>query len=134
MGLMLVPFGKDHIEATYRWLRSGELRGQIDSIGEPAPDAHEEYWRQRLGDERRPTFAITLDGSHVGNCGLIVDRDRRKAELWIYLGEGRNRGVGRAAAKDLLVDAFDRRDLHRVFVRVLETNEPALRFWRSLGF
>ena len=134
MGMALVPFGDQHIASTYPWLESAELRARIDSTAAPTADGHERYWRRRIGDKERPTFAITLDGAHIGNCGLVVDDRRRKAELWIYLGLERGRGVGRAATEELLAEAFDRRSLHRVFVRVLATNESALRFWRSRGF
>ena len=132
--VVLVGFEIAHLDATYAWLEDEQLREQIDSIGEPDRDVHSAYWSKRIADPERPSFAIICESEHIGNCGLNVDSSRRKAELWIYLGQGRNKGAGRAAVEQLLLLAFDSLSLARVFVRVLATNESALRFWRSLGF
>jgi UDP-4-amino-4,6-dideoxy-N-acetyl-beta-L-altrosamine N-acetyltransferase len=133
-GVVLTPFGIEHLDATYSWLEDEHLRRQIDSIGEPDREAHNGYWSKRLADPERPSYAIISDSEYIGNCGLNVDANRRKAELWIYLGRRRSEGAGRAAVEQLLLLAFDVLALARVFVRVLATNEAALRFWRSMGF
>jgi RimJ/RimL family protein N-acetyltransferase len=130
----LKPFSEEHIEATFAWLRNADLRRQIDSLGEPTRNDHDRYWHDRIGDPNRPCFAITSGGKHVGNCGLVLDRSRSKAELWMYLGLGRGRGVGRRAASLLLEYVFDELVLHRAYIRVIESNKRALRFWRTLGF
>jgi RimJ/RimL family protein N-acetyltransferase len=75
-----------------------------------------------------------VDDRHLGNAGLLIDRDHSEAELWLYLGEGRGAGVGRRAADALLGRAFDSLGLDRAAVRVVSDNEGGLRFWRSLGF
>lgn len=132
--ITLTAFTEEHLAATFEWLQDAQLRRQIDSSEAPAPATHEQYWRHRLIDPNRPTFAIVRDGVHVGNCGLVVDPVRRKGEAWIYLGRDRAGGIGRVAVEQLLESAFDDLGLNRVFARVLATNEAALRFWRSLGF
>jgi RimJ/RimL family protein N-acetyltransferase len=129
-----VPFAAEHLEQTARWLTDPALLRQIDSAGPMSPEGHRAYWEGRLANPREDNRAIVANGQHVGNCGMIVDESRRKAELWIYLGSSRGQGVGCAAVQAMLVHGFERRGLHRVFVRVLVSNEPALAFWRSLGF
>jgi RimJ/RimL family protein N-acetyltransferase len=131
---LLSPFGPEHVEATYRWLSDPELRRQIDSLGRPSESGNRQYWQERAGDTTRPTFAVTVDGSHVGNCGLVMDQARRKAELWIYLGESRGSGVGTRAVHELLARVFGDLGLYRAQVRVLVSNDTAVRFWRGLGF
>jgi RimJ/RimL family protein N-acetyltransferase len=132
--VVLAPFENEHLDATYSWLEDERLRRQIDSIGEPNREVHARYWSQRLADPDRYSFAVICASEHIGNGGLNVDASRRKAELWIYLGRARNEGAGRAAVEQLLSVAFDSLSLARVFVRVLATNDSALRFWRSIGF
>jgi RimJ/RimL family protein N-acetyltransferase len=128
--------GEEHLESTLGWLSDPLLRRQIDSLGEPSADEHARYWRTRWSDPGREDYAILDgDGQHVGNCGLSgIDVRRLKAELWIYLGERRGRGIARAAAGRLLERAFCELRLNRVYVRVLLNNPRAERFFRGLGF
>jgi RimJ/RimL family protein N-acetyltransferase len=130
----LGPVSPQGIRATWEWLQDPELRAQIDSARPPSEDENQRYWAHRLEDRREQTFAIFRAGEHVGNCGLIVDDARKKAELWAYLGTARGQGVGTTAVEQLLGLAFDKLALNRVFLRVLVSNQSAVRFWRSLGF
>jgi RimJ/RimL family protein N-acetyltransferase len=130
----LEPLSDRHLVATLGWLRDPGLRAQIDSLGEPTPDEHRAYWQRRLADATDEAYAVLAGPRHVGNGGLRLDRRRMKAELWLYLGEARGQGIGRAAAALLLRRGFRELGLNRVAVRVVATNQPALRFWRSLGF
>jgi RimJ/RimL family protein N-acetyltransferase len=132
--ITLEPLSARHLDATLGWLRDPWLRALIDSLGEPTPDGHRAYWERRLDDESREAYAVLAGGRHVGNGGLELDRKRLKAELWLYLGDARGQGIGRAAAALVLSRAFLELGLNRLSVRVLATNEAALSFWRSLGF
>jgi diamine N-acetyltransferase len=123
------------IRRTWVWLQDSELRAQIDSIaGPPTEEENQRYWERRLRDPREHVFAISRDGEHVGNGGLIVNNGRKKAELWTYLGTARGEGVGTAAVEELLEFAFGSLTLNRVFLRVLGSNRRAVRFWRDRGF
>jgi RimJ/RimL family protein N-acetyltransferase len=126
----------EHVETTLSWLRDGELRAAIDSQGPPNPEEHAAYWARRLAARDEEAYAVTADSHHVGNGGLLVEPRRRKAELWLYIGEPawRGAGVGREAGLLLLERAFGGLGLMRTAVRVVSTNPGALRFWRSLGF
>jgi ribosomal protein S18 acetylase RimI-like enzyme len=61
-------------------------------------------------------------GAHVANAGFVVDTARR------------GKGVGRALCRHVLDQA--RADGYRAmqFNAVVETNTPAVRLYRSLGF
>lgn len=133
----LVRFGDAHIEATYEWLtNSAELRAQIDCLEPPTREGNREYWTRRALDHSREDYAITTSGRlHVGNCGLAgIDRARKKAELWIYLGAARGTGSGTQAVRALLRRAFEELHLHRVYLRVVSDNPRALMFYERLGF
>ncbi len=72
---------------------------------------------------------------HVGNCGLSdIDRRRRKAQLWIYLGESTGRGIGTLAIRHLLRRGFEELEVNRVYLRVLTNNRGAINFYLALGF
>src|SRR5690242_739470 len=130
----LAHMSDEHLQATRLWLQDARLRQQVDSLGAPG-EGHRSYWNTRLADERQEAFAILEGNRHVGNCGLRdIDRERRKAELWMYLGEHRGLGVGSAALTELVEHAFGDLDLHRVYLRVLANNDGAQRFYRRFGF
>lgn len=127
----------DHLAATCRWLRgSPELRRQVDCLEAPTEEGNVAHWHARWSETNREDYAIRVDqDGHVGNCGLCnIDRQRRKAELWIYLGAGRGTGRGSAAVRQLLVRAFDELHLNRVYLRVVSDNPRALGFYERLGF
>jgi len=132
----LEPMAEHHVDRTYAWLaNSAELRAQIDSLDEPTPEGNRTYWQRNLADASRADFAIVDGGRHIGNCGLThIDRRRGKAELWIYLGEGRGAGQGGKALKLLLDQAFGTLGLRRVHLRVVETNKRVVEFYRRAGF
>lgn len=133
----IVRFGQEHLDTTRRWLtNSARLREQIDCLSAPSRLENETYWRAKLKDETREDYAIVDDvAGHTGNCGLSeIDRKRKKAQLWIYLGDGEGRGIGEKAVRALLTRAFDDLALERVYLRVLVTNPRAYAFYNALGF
>jgi RimJ/RimL family protein N-acetyltransferase len=134
VAVTLEPLSDRHLDAALEWLRDPGLRAQIDSLGEATPEGHRAYWERRFADESLEAYAVLAGGRHVGNGGLELDRKRRKAELWLYLGESRGEGIGRAAAELLLRRAFRELGLNRASVRVVASNQAALQFWRSVGF
>jgi RimJ/RimL family protein N-acetyltransferase len=135
--VMLLPMADRHVDQTYRWLaNSPALRQQVDTLAIPSPDGNRAYWRRNLSDESRVDFAIeTADGKHAGNCGLThLDRHRGKAELWIYLGGNYGAGIGSQALEQLIGHAFSKLGLRRLYLRVVETNERAVAFYKRAGF
>jgi RimJ/RimL family protein N-acetyltransferase len=133
----LVRFSEAHMGLTWRWLTmSPQLREQIDCIAAPSRSENEAYWRAKLQDKTREDYAITDDSlDHIGNCGLSeIDAKRKKAQLWIYIGQNQGRGHGKEAVRVLLSRAFEELRLERIYLRVLVTNPHAYRFYKALGF
>lgn len=129
----------EHLAATCRWLQdSQELRNQVDCLTPPTEQGNAEYWRSKWRDPSREDYAIlTADGAHIGNCGLTgIDRQRGKAELWMYLGpvQSRSRGLGSSALRQLLAHGFRELGLNRIWLRVVATNPGAERFYMHNGF
>lgn len=128
---------EEHLAATCRWLRdSRQLREQVDCLTPPTEEGNATYWRDKWRDPSREDYAILgTDGLHVGNCGLAgIDLQRRKAELWMYLGQRHGEGLGASALKQLLVRGFRHLGLSRVWLRVVATNVAAERFYARHGF
>lgn len=133
----LQPMQERHFEQTHAWLTgSAELRAQIDSLDVPTPEGNRAYWRRNLQDGTREDFAIVAGGKrHIGNCGLVaINKHRSEVELWIYLGEGRQGGLGGKALKFLLDRAFGPLGLKRVSLRVVASNVRVVSFYERAGF
>ena len=100
-------------------------------------DAADRYLDTLVADPMRRSFAVLLDGDHVGNVGLKeYDPARTTTECFIEIGERSHRGAGvGSCAMHLLLDfAFFELGLREVRLGVFEFNAPALRLYRRLGF
>lgn len=130
-------------------LEDGELlRSWIND-----PDVHQHLGRFRAYDAaaqrewleglHRKTedhvFGIALreTGALIGSCGLHgTALPHRSAELGILIGEaaGRGRGLGAEALRLLLGYGFETLGLHRIELRVYESNPRAIRCYERAGF
>lgn len=136
MTVQNVPLEERHLDNLLRWLQDADLRDHIGTVFPPVRQQHLEWYRSLCGDRTRFAQAIELDGEHVGIIGLSgIDLVYRCAELWIYLGDGKERGKGTAReAFRLLADfSFQTLGLNRIFVQVFAFNGRALRFFTSCG-
>jgi RimJ/RimL family protein N-acetyltransferase len=125
----------------HRWYQTPSLWDHL--VGEFAPREEAEsvaYMRQWLTPtptELRLAVERTADGALIGLVALSpIDPAAGEAEFHVFLGdEGeRGRGYGRAATAAMLAHAFDALALWRVHLKVLKTNEAALRLYATLGF
>lgn len=97
-------------------------------------------WFERIQkDGTRHEFMIVerATGRSIGITGLNhLDRQHRRAEYGIVIGEAEARGKGLAfEASRLLLDyAFNKLGLHRLYLHAFTDNEPALRLYRKIGF
>ena len=84
-----------------------------------ADAAADRYLDLLVSDPDRRSYAIEVDGVHIGNVGLKgYDWEKRTAECFIEIGEAamRGKGVGSAAMRALLDIAFDKMHLELGFV------------------
>ena len=98
-------------------------------------EAYRARWSER-GDDRSAAFAVDVDVTLVGRAVLFgVDDLARCAEVGLaLLPEHRGRGHGRDVLRVLLRYAFRTRNLRRVHLQSLASNERALRAYRAVGF
>lgn len=92
-------------------------------------------WYARQHDGRH--WVIEWRGRCVGNAGFShLDEPHRYATyaIAIFAAYARGQGVGTAVTRLVLQHAFDVMTLHRVDLRVLETNIRAIRCYERCGF
>ena len=73
----------------------------------------------------------------VGNFGFFnVDLENRSAEIGIHIGEKEywDQGFGTRAIELVLKHGFANMNLHRIYLRVFESNLRAIRAYEKTGF
>jgi RimJ/RimL family protein N-acetyltransferase len=127
------------------WLNDPEVRQGLSLI-HPLSLAEEEEWFKAVlqnPPEGRP-LAIEIQPEpgkdewvFVGNCGLMnIQWENRSAEVGIHIGEKKywNQGFGSKAMKLMCKHVFDDLNLHRLWLRVFQTNQRAIRAYEKAGF
>ena len=117
------------------------LAADLDTFEErspasPAPMTLDAFRQREERTTSGAVFVITLDGTVAGRCTLFnEDALARHAEVGIaLLPEARGRGVGTAALRQLIEFGFRRRNLRRLHLVVIESNQAGIAVYRKLGF
>ncbi len=136
---------KEDLPFYTRWLNDPDVRRGLSLIM-PLSMAEEEEWYatmlKRSPYERPLAIEIQPDIQKdiwvfVGNCGLFeIDWQNRLAEFGIHIGEKSywNQGFGTKVMRLMLKHGFENLNLHRIWLRVFENNERALRAYEKAGF
>jgi diamine N-acetyltransferase len=126
------------------WLNDPEVRQNL-SLQLPLSLAAEEKWFESML-QRPPSEQVMVieirqaegdDWLAIGNCSLMgIDWRNRSAEFGIFIGEKEqwNKGYGTAATRLMLRHGFDNLNLHRIMLRVFETNHRAIRTYEKAGY
>ena len=135
---------KEDLPSFVKWLNDPEVRQGLSLIT-PLSLSEEEDWYEgilkRSPFERPLAIEIQPDSNinewiFVGNCGLFgIDWQNRFAEVGIHIGEKDfwDQGFGTRAMKLLLKYGFEKLNLHRIWLRVFEGNQRAIRSYEKTG-
>lgn len=128
-----------------QWLNDPEVKQGLAMI-RPLSLAEEEEWFKSVlqgPPEGRP-LAIEIQPDpnkdewvFVGNCSLMnIHWENRSAEVGIHIGEKKywNQGFGTKAMQLMCRHVFDDLNLHRLWLRVFQTNQRAIRSYEKAGF
>jgi diamine N-acetyltransferase len=138
----LGPLKREHLPSFARWINDPEVRRGLAYRGLANEDAELKWYEQmtEAGREPRPTaigFSVhdAGDGGLVGVCGIEgIDHHFARAELGIFLGRRRGKGIGTDAVRLALDWAFNMLGLRNVMLETYEFNEQARRAYERAGF
>ena len=135
--VVLRPFRPEDVEPLWRVRLDPQTWAQTTEkpyVPEPLAHYRARFEAPGVGDDTQ--LAVEVDGELAGRAGLFgIDALARSAEVGLtLLEEHRGRGHGRDVLRVLLGLAFRTRNLHRVHLQTLASNEPALRCYRAAGF
>jgi UDP-4-amino-4,6-dideoxy-N-acetyl-beta-L-altrosamine N-acetyltransferase len=121
----------------FAWINDRALVTLNAPFRRVSPEEHDAWFEQIQQRADVRIFAIREDDRLVGSCQLhSIHRVHRSAELQIRVGaeDARGRGIGHEALQQLLRFGFDELDLHRIYLHVFATNNPAIRLYERAGF
>jgi RimJ/RimL family protein N-acetyltransferase len=127
-------------ERFHKWLNDPEVTQFICRRCPISLHEEREWIRAHAQNPDNLVFAVeTLDGVHIGGCGLDrvqQHRESRGAILGIHIGDKQywGKGYGTDAVGTLLRFAFEELNLHRVALSVFEYNARAIRCYEKCGF
>ena len=135
--VVLRPFRADDVEPIWR-ARLDPMTWAQTTESPLLPQTLAEY-RARYDAPSSDTsaqFAVDVDDVLVGRAALFnVDDLARNAEIGLSVLPGhQGKGYGRDVLQVLLGYGFRSRNLHRLHLQTLASNEPALRAYRAVGF
>jgi RimJ/RimL family protein N-acetyltransferase len=137
----LAPYSLAYLDAELRWNADAEVRHFLHRSEDPPALLTREKLTRRIqeivADPSELRFAIeTLDGTPIGNVGLLGIHPHGRAELSIMIGEKAywSRGYGGDAIRCLLGLSFGELGLRRVTLIADADNVRGIRCYERCGF
>ncbi|AKI96661.1 GNAT family N-acetyltransferase [Kosmotoga pacifica] len=134
--VVLRPLEVEDAQTIVSLINDAEFR-QYLTLAFPINKFMEEDWiKKHSSSSNEVNLAITADGELIGTTGYDIDWVNRWAEFGIGIFNKKfwGKGYGTEATKLMLKYAFHRLNLNRVYLRVLEYNERAIRVYEKCGF
>lgn len=102
-------------------------------------EGHLKWFETMIETGKAVQFIITeiLTNNPIGSTYLRdIDLENRKAEFGIFIGvdDAVNCGYGTEACKIICRYGFEVLNLHKIFLRVFESNRQAIRSYEKAGF
>ncbi|MBN2080829.1 GNAT family N-acetyltransferase [bacterium] len=135
----LTPLGPDHVPVMTRWVNDQAVLYNLAMLGGMAEDEEHDWLNRTRSSQRDLVLGIVRrsDSRYIGNVGLHgISPENQTAEYGIMIGERDcwGQGLGTAAGRLMLDHGFNRLNLRRIFLRVLDFNQRGTKSYEKLGF
>jgi RimJ/RimL family protein N-acetyltransferase len=112
-----------------------ELRALIDDNSVPTMEDQLRWFERTKEPDRKMFSLITIDNELIGHAGF-VEIDPHSGHLRITIGNSEywGRGMGTEAVQLLLKQGFEVMGFSYIWLRVLGSNERALKSYAKVGF
>jgi RimJ/RimL family protein N-acetyltransferase len=135
--IVLRAIERNDLPRYVRWLNNPAVLEYFGSLL-PLGLAQEEQWYESmLQDASQRSFAIEVDGQHIGGAGFgSMDGRNRSAEVGLFIGKPElwKQGFGTDTLQTLLRFGFEQMNLHRIYLRVFADHARAIRLYEKIGF
>ncbi len=133
------PHELEDLEKFYKWFNDPEIKrliGETQPLSKMESKEKLEGW---IKDKNSISLSILTkkDNILIGTIGLIkIDNVHRRAELGIIIGEKNywSKRYGQEAIRIILNYGFDRLNLNRIYLGMVDINERAKKTYEKIGF
>ena len=140
MKVYLRAFELDDYKISTKWRNNRDITNSLGGNYFFVSSEREKKWIENSinNDKNNIRLAICLkeNNEYIGNVNLInINWINRNAEFSIFIGEKKDWGKGYAteSTKLMLNFGFNQRNLHRIYLTVLENNKVAIHIYEKLG-
>jgi UDP-4-amino-4,6-dideoxy-N-acetyl-beta-L-altrosamine N-acetyltransferase len=120
------------------WMKNEKLRYLIGTVYPITELEHENWFQNRMLEKDNRMFVIDLDNKKsIGIVGFKnLDWVNRNSELFIYIGDEEywGKGYGTQALELIIKFAFNKLNLHMLYLEVFSYNKNATKTYERLGF
>lgn len=137
--IRLVSMDSKYCNKVLEWVNDPEIKKMIGTVY-PISDTEHLEWFERKQKEKINKVFIIIDLDTDIPIGLTgfnnFNFKDRNTEVFIYIGEQKHLGQGKGTeSMKILIDfAFQELNLHKVYLKVFEYNEIAIKSYEKLGF
>lgn len=137
--VFLRKISSDDTENIIKWRNSDFVRSNF-IFQKLFTVSSQEKWIEKEINTGHVVQFIIVDKYLDKDVGCVylrdIDNDFKKAEYGIFIGEkdAFGRGIGTQAAKLIVAYAFEKLQLHKVFLRVFADNHIAIHSYKKAGF
>jgi RimJ/RimL family protein N-acetyltransferase len=135
--VILRPIKMSDAPRFVKWLNDPEVHKFLQTRRHLSLSFERKWLRNSLKSKSNVNLAIcTNDGTHIGSTSLELNKDHNRAVFGIVIGDKKywNRGLGSEAGRMIIDYGFNKLNLHRIELGVLEYNPRAMKVYKRLGF
>ncbi len=135
--LKLEPITEEDTDLILKWRNNINVKKNFIFQQMFTKDIHLNWLKTNVFTGKTAQFIINYDGTSIGSTFLRdIDVDNNKAEFGIFIGEDnyRGQGLGTQATLQILKYGFEKLNLNKIFLRVLNNNTSAVNSYIKSGF
>lgn len=131
----LVSYKEEHYERSVEWLNNSNVNESFGLTRKVTIESHGN-WIKSLKDTYIWAIYDAKQDKYCGNLLLFLNHTHQSAFFQIYLGDSKSRGqgLGESSLIAMINHAFEKLNLHRIWLQVFPDNEKAIRLYEKLGF
>lgn len=135
----LRPITLDDTPLIVKWRNNPKVMKNFIFQGIFTEETHNHWMNTKVASGEVIQYIIEekISGKSIGSVYLRdINLEYESAEFGIFIGEddARGRGYGTEATKLFVESMFQKLQLHRIFLRVLDRNESAWKSYEKAGF
>lgn len=131
------PLSVEDEKLIFEWISDSQLRKMIGTRGTPNFQSHRIWFENKLKDSNNEIRIIENNAQPVGIIGTNeIDRLNQNAEMYLYIGEKREKGKGIAtvAVNQFVTYISEKYQLHKITARIFSFNKVSIRLFEKCGF